>query len=49
MSGAWLQASIKKEMEAFIGRYVRYILVTSSKTVTTYLIYRANTKYSWAF
>jgi len=49
MSGAWSQAPIKKDMAAFIGRYVQYILATSSGTVTTYFIYRATTKYSWAF
>jgi len=35
-------------MAAFVGRYVEYILATSSGTVTTYFIYRATTKYSWA-
>jgi len=49
MSGAWSKASIKKDMAAFIGRYVRDILATSSGTVTTYFIYRATTKHSWAF
>jgi len=49
MSGAWSRASIKKDMAAFIGRYVRDILATSSGTVTTYFISRATTEYSWAF
>jgi hypothetical protein len=48
MSGTWLQASMKKDMAAFIGRYVRDILATSSGTVTTNFMYRATTKYSWA-
>jgi len=48
MSGAWSQSSIKKDMAACVGRYVQYILATSSGTVTTYFIYRATTKYSWA-
>jgi len=49
MSGAWSKASIQKDMAAFIGRYVRDIPATSSGTVTTYFIYRATTKHSWAF
>jgi len=49
MSGAWSQVSIKKDMAAIMGRYVRDILSTSSGTLTTYFIYRATTKYSWAF
>jgi len=49
MSGVWSQISIKKDMTACIGRYVQDILATSSGTVTTYFIYRATTKYSWAF
>jgi len=49
MSGAWSQASIKKDMTAFVSRYVQYILVISSGTVTTSFIYRGATKYCWAF
>jgi len=49
MSGAWSQAFIKKDMAACIGRYVQDILATYSGMVTTYFIYRATTKYSWAF
>jgi len=49
MSGASSNAPIKKDMAACIGRYVQDILATSSGTVTTYFIYRATTKYSWAF
>jgi len=49
MSGACSQASIKKDIAACIGRYVRDILATSSGTVTTYFIYRATAKYSRAF
>jgi hypothetical protein len=49
MSGAGLQASFKKDMAAFIGRYIQHILPTFSGTVTTYCIYRATTKYCWAF
>jgi hypothetical protein len=49
MSGDWPHTSIKKDMAAFIGRYVRHILATSSGTVTTYFIYRATTMYSCAF
>jgi len=49
MSGTWSEASINKDMAAFIGRYVRDIPATSSGTVTTYLNYTAATKYSWAF
>jgi len=49
MSGAWLQASINKDMAACIGIYVRNILTSSFGTATTDFIYRATTKYSWAF
>jgi len=49
ISGASSQASITKDMADFIGRYVRDIPATSSVAVTTYFIYRAITKYSWAF
>jgi len=49
MSGAWSETSIIRDMTACIRRYVRDILATSSGTVTTYFIYRATTKYSWAF
>ena len=49
MSGGWSQASIDKDLAACIGRYVRDIPATSSGTVTTYFIYTATTKYSWAF
>jgi len=48
MSGAWVQASIKMDMAAFIGRYVQDIPATASRIVTTYYIYRATTKYAWA-
>jgi len=47
MSGAWSQASRKKDMAACIGRYVRDILATFSRTETTHFIYRAATNYSW--
>jgi len=36
-------------MVAVIGRYVRDIPATASRTVTTYFIYRDTTKYSYAF
>jgi len=36
-------------MAAFIGRCIQDIPATSSRTVTTHFIYRATTKYSWAF
>jgi len=49
MSGAWLQASINRDMAAVKGRYVSDIPTTSSGTVTTYFIHSATTKYSWAF
>jgi len=49
ISGAWSQVSIQKDMAALIGRYVQDIPTTLSGTVTTYFIYRATTKYSWAF
>jgi len=49
MSGAWSQASIKTEMAACIGRYVRDIPATSSTKVIMYFIFRGTTKYSWAF
>jgi hypothetical protein len=49
MSGTWIQASMKKNMAAFTGRYVRDIPSTSSRTATRYFIYRATTKSSWAF
>jgi len=48
MSGIWSQASINKDMAAFIGKYVWDIPATSSGTVTPYFIYRANTTCSWA-
>ena len=49
MSGAWSQASINRDMAAFKSWYVRDIPAASSGTVKTYFIYRATTKYSWAF
>jgi len=49
MSGTLLQISTNKDMEACICRYVQDISATSSRTVTTYFIYRATTKYTWAF
>jgi len=49
MTGTWSQAPINKDMAAFIGKFVRDIPATSSETVTTYFIYRATTKGSWAF
>jgi len=49
MSGTWSQASINKNMAAFIGKYEWDILAISSRTVTAYFIYRATTKCSWAF
>jgi len=49
ISGTGSQASIYKDMAAFIGRYIWDIPATSSMTVTTYFMYRATTKYSWAF
>ena len=49
MSGTWSQVSIKTDMAAIIGRYVRDIPATSCGTVPTYFIYRATTRYSSAF
>ena len=49
MSGTWSQASINKNMAAFIGRCALDIPATSSGTVTTYFMYRATIKFSWAF
>jgi hypothetical protein len=49
MSEAGSQTSLQKNMTAFIGIHVWDILATSSGTVTTYFIYIATTKYSWAF
>jgi len=36
-------------MAEFIGKYVQDIPATSSRVVTTYLIFRATTQCSWAF
>jgi len=49
MSGASSQTSTKQDMAICIGRYVRDILATSSRTVTTYFVYRATTSHSWGF
>jgi len=49
MSGTWSHASINKDMAAIISKYVWDIPATSSRTVTTYFLYRASTKSSWAF
>jgi hypothetical protein len=46
MSGAGSQEFIKKDMAAFIGRFVWDILCTSSGTVITYFLSIATTKYS---
>jgi len=48
-TGVWSQVSINSNRAALWGRYVQNVLATSSGTVTTHVIHRATSKYSWAF